>query len=246
MRHLTARELLDVWEKGLNQPLLQRALILLVAAFPEMSPDGLAELSVGARDARLLHVREQLFGSQFLNTTTCPQCLERIEWKSEISEMRIHTSTDESVPHEFTLEKDGYHLRFRMPNSKDLAEVIGSYDGDLAQRKILARCITSMEIADERCDVEHLPDHIMLMLNKRMEELDPQAAINMQVSCPACSHTWNVLFDIASFLWTEVNDWAERMLQAIHKLARGYGWTEKEVLQLSPVRRHLYVGMLGA
>ena len=35
MKHLTARELLDVWERGLNQPLLQRTLIILLAACPE-------------------------------------------------------------------------------------------------------------------------------------------------------------------------------------------------------------------
>ena len=246
MKHLTARELLDVWEQGLNQPLLQRTLILLIAAFPEMSPDGIAELSIGARDARLLYVREQLFGSQCMNTATCPRCSERIEWASQISDIRIQSLTDESFSREFKLDLEDFHLSFRMPNSKDVAAVIKENEADMAQRKLLARCITSIEIADKSCDVEHLPDHIMLALNERMEELDPQATIHMQVSCPGCAHTWNVLFDIANFLWTEVNDWAERMLQLIHRLARGYGWTEGEILNLSPVRRQLYLGMLGA
>jgi len=42
----------------------------------------------------------------------------------------------------------------------------------------------------------------------------------------------------------EVNEWAERQLQTVHKLARAYGWTEREILNLSPVRRQLYLGMI--
>ena len=246
MRHLTERELLDVWEQGLNQPLLQRALLLLVFAFPELSPDAIAELSIGARDARLLYLREHLFGSQCINTAICPRCSERIEWTSEVSDLRIQSLTNESFSREFKLNLDDIHLSFRMPNSNDVAAVINEPEADMAQRKLLARCITSIEIADESCDVGHLPDHIIVALNERMEELDPQAAIHMHVRCPGCAHTWNVLFDIANFLWVEVNDWAERMLQSIHRLARGYGWTEDEILKLSPVRRQLYLGMLGA
>jgi len=62
MRNLNAEDMLNVWEQGLNRSLLQRTLVLLVAAFPEMNPDTIAELSIGSRDAYLLLVRERLFG----------------------------------------------------------------------------------------------------------------------------------------------------------------------------------------
>ena len=101
-------------------------------------------------------------------------------------------------------------------------------------------------MAGTSCDVDDLPAHVVQALNERMEELDPHAVIHMNISCPGCEHNWDVLFDIANFLWTEVNDWAERMLQMIHRLAKGYGWSEHEILKLSPVRRQLYLGMLGA
>ena len=61
MRNLDAADMLNVWEQGLNRSMLQKALILLAAAFPEMRPDTLAELSIGSRDACLLLLRERLF-----------------------------------------------------------------------------------------------------------------------------------------------------------------------------------------
>ena len=45
MRPLNASELLTVWERGLNRTLLQRVLMLLAAACPDMDPDAIAELS---------------------------------------------------------------------------------------------------------------------------------------------------------------------------------------------------------
>ena len=102
-----------------------------------------------------------------------------------------------------------------------------------------------IEHSGSSCSVDQLPKPIIEKLNQQIEALDPQAEIRINLSCPDCSHHWDVLFDIASFLWIEINDWAERMLQTVHKLAKAYGWSEREVLNLSPVRRQLYLGMLG-
>ena len=138
-----------------------------------------------------------------------------------------------------------YHIRFRLPNSIDISVAMTLTDIDKAQDELLTHCILSVEHADQNSPVNTLPKHIIETIGTRIEVLDPQAEININLQCPECSHQWDVLFDITSFLWTELNDWAERTLQLIHKLARGYGWTEKEILNLSPIRRQLYSGMLG-
>jgi hypothetical protein len=44
-------------------------------------------------------------------------------------------------------------------------------------------------------------------------------------------------------LWQKVQLAAERLLLDIDTLARAYGWTESDVLRLSPVRRAAYVQM---
>ena len=85
---------------------------------------------------------------------------------------------------------------------------------------------------------------MLTALEYRAEELDPQAEIKMNLTCPQCSHKWDVLFDISSFLWAEINQWAEQMLRTVHKLASAYGWSESDILNLSPVRRQLYLGLV--
>ena len=245
MRNLNAVDMLNVWEQGLNRSLLQRTLVLLVAAFPEMNPDTIAELSIGSRDACLLLLRERLFGSRLVNNAVCPQCAERIEWEQEISDIVVETS-DRPTAQQFSLERDDYRLCFRLPNSIDIAEVEDSSNAGVALQQLLSRCILSAEHAGALIGIEQLPDHVIQALNQRIEELDPQAEVRINLTCPDCLHNWEVFFDIASFLWAEINEWAERMLQTVHKLARAYGWTEREILNLSPVRRQLYLGMVGS
>ena len=50
----SAAEFLSVWEHGLESRPYERALALLAAACPENSPEELASLTIGQRDALLL------------------------------------------------------------------------------------------------------------------------------------------------------------------------------------------------
>ena len=79
---------------------------------------------------------------------------------------------------------------------------------------------------------------------RKASQADPQADLQLDLSCDACGHQWQAPFDIVAFLWTELNAWAQRRLSEIHVLAKAYGWTEPEVLALSPWRRQVYLNMV--
>jgi hypothetical protein len=91
-----------------------------------------------------------------------------------------------------------------------------------------------------------LPEAVLAELTARMEALDPLADIRMDLTCPQCGHRWTAWFDIAGYLWEEIQHWAEETLATVHQLARAYGWSEGEILELSPVRRQLYLGMINS
>jgi hypothetical protein len=55
-----------------------------------------------------------------------------------------------------------------------------------------------------------------------------------------------VAFDIASYFWDEINAWANRILREVHILASRYGWSERDILALSPWRRQFYLDMVNA
>ena len=74
-----------------------------------------------------------------------------------------------------------------------------------------------------------------------MAQADPQADIQLSLVCPQCGHQWQAAFDIASFFWSEINAWANRMLREVHILASRYGWSETDILAMSPWRRQFYL-----
>ncbi len=79
-----------------------------------------------------------------------------------------------------------------------------------------------------------------------MGEADPQAVVDLAMDCPSCGQAWTLPFDICSYLWSEVEDLVQRLFREIHALALAYGWTEREILGMSPLRRRVYLDMVGA
>ena len=60
MDNLTDRDLLSFWEKGLNKPIIEKSLFLLGWAYPNYDTNEIVSFSIGDRDSRLLHIRENL------------------------------------------------------------------------------------------------------------------------------------------------------------------------------------------
>lgn len=240
MRPLTAQELLDAWERGLGEPPVQRALTLLAAACPETLPEQLARESVGRRDGRLLSLREWTFGPRLVSLAACPACGERLETAFDVADVRVSGTLAETGDgaEPLAVSVAGRDLRFRLPNSLDLAALVPGKD---ARRTLLGRCLLP---AGEKIDVEELPEAALQAVAERMAAADPQGDVQLALQCPACGHAWAAAFDIVSFLWTEVDAWARVLLHEIHTLASAYGWREAEILALTPWRRRSYLELI--
>lgn len=241
MRPLSAGQLLEAWERGLAETRWRRALPLL-AVSSETSMEGVASLSVGERDRRLLKLREWAFGSQLSSIADCASCGERLEWTIDTTSLPMQQV--EAQANEM-FERDDYSITFRLPNTLDLEAVARSTDVEAARNVLLERCVTSVSKAGEQVGPAALPEVVTEDLAKRMAEVDPQADVQMDLTCPACGHRWQALFDIESFFWAEIHVWAQRLLSDVHLLACAYGWREKDILELSPWRRQFYLGMVS-
>ena len=68
-----------------------------------------------------------------------------------------------------------------------------------------------------------------------------RADLVIDVACPECGEATRAELDIASYLWTELDAWARDVLLDVHLLATAYGWSEPEILALSPTRRRYYL-----
>jgi hypothetical protein len=255
MRALSAAELLTAWERGQGQASFQRALILLSVACPELTIDQLAQLSIGERDARLLALRELTFGSQLVSLANCSACGQQLEFSFNAGEILVTSETDQAKEIQDAFKKEAfkplsmnlneYEILFRLPNSLDLAALAGSLDGSDSQQRLFQRCVLSARLLDEEINSSQLPAEILEAISSRMDEADPQADVQLNLSCLQCGHLWQATFDIESFFWAELQVWAERLLREVHILARTYGWREVDILAMSPYRRQFYLGMVS-
>jgi|WetSurMetagenome_2_1015567.scaffolds.fasta_scaffold149055_2 hypothetical protein len=242
---LTASNLLDVWERGLTHRTTQRSIDLLCLAYPELSREQLNQLPIGDRDARLLSIREALFGPRLSCITSCPKCGEQLELTFGIAEIRV-AAPELSLTETYVLSTDGYDVQFRLPNSLDVLSILELSDVSQARRRLFERCVHGANRDGQEIAVQELSEEVANQIALCMTELDPQADIQIALNCPACSENWTSMFDISTYLWTEINAWAIRMLGEIHRLASTYGWREAEILALSPIRRQLYLELIGS
>jgi hypothetical protein len=242
MRPLLAPDLLKVWEYSQTAHPLDKALNLLCAAFPAISRENLAELSIGQRDAFLLKLRELTFGSKLDCFARCPACEEQLEFVMQTEDILRFSESDEK---ENEFEMEGVLVQYRMPNSLDLAAVGKCEDVDSACSLLAQRCIVQVTSNGDSKNMSELPAQTKMNLIEHMAKQEPQADIDLTLNCPACAHNWQTVFDIVSYFWTEINAEARRLLYDIHVLALAYGWSESDILAMSGTRRRFYLGMVA-
>lgn len=244
MRNLTETELLNLWESCVDKPLMETSLHLIATASSDPDLSGIASLSIGQRDARLLQLREWMFGTRLKNVAECPHCTEKIEWENEVKDLRLQPLLP-GIGKIFDVKIGTYNISFRLPTSHDLFH-LKQASSLKSENELLNRCITAISKENERMITSDLPVNIIEKINELMSKEDPQADIMMLVTCPSCERQWESGFDIQSYLWTEINSWAKQILREIFILAKYFGWSEREILEIGPKRRKLYLEMVRA
>lgn len=243
-RRLSGPELLEIWERGSNLPLLQKKILLANLAVEESGTKPVSELSVGEAEVSMAKLHQLLFGRQIEATASCPACGQRIELQFDLNEIALNTTREPSSP--LTRIIGSLRVDFRLPTLVDLT-LLGERE-DTATRKLflLKHCLLHTSENGEERSFEELPAAVLETIEQTMEEVDSAADIRLSLSCPACVHKWNAVFDITMFLWNKLDVWARRTLRDVHQLASAYGWGESEILSLTPSRRSYYLGLINA
>lgn len=238
---LPAAELLAAWEQGREQSKVARTLTLLSRGLPAAGAEALADLPVGDRDARLLQLRELSFGPVAECLARCPACEATVEFAMPVREIL----TERPAETEGVVEWQGIRLRVRPATSRDQLSLAGLVDPEAMVQQLLRRCAVVME-APPGVAAELVPDAAADAVAAEMARLDPGADLRFTLSCPSCNTTWTSPFDVASYVWSEVDVAARRLLGEVHALATAYGWSEAEILGLTPARRRAYLEMTGS
>lgn len=239
MRAPSAAEALSAWERGSERGQVERSLELFALARPGVPLEELADVSVGARDGALIDLREAMFGPEVTGRLTCAHCGEMQEINLDLGALRMADNENDGID----LAIDGYALRLRLLNSRDMLAAAGAEDG---RSLLIESCVVSATRDGAAAQPHTLPGSVVDGIARALAEADPQADLQLTVTCESCGHATRMAFDISSFLWEEVDAWTGRLLREIHLLASLYGWSERDILALSPARRQRYMELAGA
>lgn len=235
MRALSDCDLLALWESGRHRHPLDRALLALGAAVPDANYESLADWSLGRRNKALAELRCHCFGNRLHGWIACSECGEKLEF--EMDGRAFAGEPDADGP-------DGPIVvntqSFRLPTSRDLAAAANESSPLRAAIRLVENCRLSGD------DLAHWSSDHLEEIGHRMAEADPLAETRLTLRCPSCGQAREEIFDIASFLWEEIDARARRILLEVHALASAYGWGEAEILSLSESRRAIYLAMVQA
>lgn len=241
MHALSASEMVRAWELGRRKHPVDLALLLLALASPEQPPAELGGLTVGQRNTRLLTLRQMTLGGRAECLMHCPLCHQLLEFALDIETLLM----PEPVEFIVTQTVEAFTIHFRLPTSLDLAALVECVDVQTGRQLLLERCVLQAEHDGLAVAPANLPERVIQAVSEAMVEKDPQAEMQLILNCFACQHTWTAIFDIVSFLWTEIEAQAKQLLREVHVLARAYGWRESDILALSAPRRQLYLELIG-
>jgi len=251
MRALSASDLLNIWERGASRAPVEQALAILSSAFPQAPEDALALLDFVRRDLCLLRLRGLTFGSQIKGVADCPACGNRLELDFDTRDLPAWTSPlpdidlEQTLNSETSLLVDDYEVTYRLPNSIDLSVLNQAQDAGSRRHQLIEACIVSAQRDGKTLSATEVPSETLDVVVERISQDHPLADLTLSVTCPTCSHTWEILFDIVSYFWSEIHAWSMRLMREIHTLAVAYGWRESDILELSAWRRQRYLEMIG-
>jgi hypothetical protein len=238
MKALTDSGLLDLWESGVRRHPLDRAVLILGAAHPDAGYDTLADWPLGRRNRSIAQLRRACFGGGIHGWMACPRCGDKLEFELDARALAADDAGDRDRADAGPIVVG--ERAFRLPTSRDLASIATEADPHRASIRLVENCLIEPDARAAWSDDE------LEEIGDRMAQADPLAETRLALECPSCAHAWEESFDIASFLWEEIEARARRIVFDVHALASAYGWTEAQILALSASRRALYLEMARA
>jgi hypothetical protein len=220
--------------------LLDRVATLEPSSRSTTNRDLVRQLTAGDRVALLLQLRRLTFGDKMGCVVTCPYCAE--EMSVELSARKLlqpqthhHPSPGDAV------NVEGHAFRVRPVTGADLEALSPSGDQSRLAEELVRSCILSSEPPPP----PRLSEGMMAALSAKLEELDPQADIVLDLSCPACRQPFKTPFLIEDFILRELRSRMSQLENEVHWIAFNYHWNEDEILSLPMRRRKRYVDLIN-
>jgi hypothetical protein len=215
--------LLDAWEAGSGWPEVARGAVVLDVARACGAGSAL-DLPLGdlARLAARCHA--DAFGAILTGVLDCAGCGAVLDVTVDLAAL------PDALPGALPGGAGGGTPAVRAPTARDLLAAAGRPD---ARDVLVSRCVAAGTGA--------LDDAALAAAEARLEALAGPALTTLRATCPACGAAVAGDLDPPWLLWTRVAAAGPELLRDVAALAAAYGWSEPQVLALSPRRRAAYL-----
>jgi hypothetical protein len=212
------------------------------------------ELSMGDRELLLLLVRRRLFGNIMQCVLKCPSCEEKLDVELRVDDLIVESHAPQQIRYEELIEaEDGqFRVIFHLPTGGEVEKVLHQAPADVegAEKALAGGCIDSMSRVTDAPESpggrnEECPDSVLRKIAARIEQLDPQAEIQLQSECPECGCEFKQSVDPGGYLVHELAARQRLKYQEVHQLARAYHWSESEILRMGSRKRQIYLDLLA-
>lgn len=240
MQALSQSDMLSLWDRAQRLHPIDWGLLAIHTACPEVRDERIEDWPIGRRNRALLELRRATFGTGLKGWTACQRCTDKLEFELDASALADTPAADSDT----TIAALGH--QFRLPSSRDLAELADEGDAHRAAARLIERCRLRQKALPDGALVEATAwsDEDIEVIGGEMSRADPLAEIVLHFDCPACGESFEDNLDLSAFLWTEIEARAKRLLLDVHTLALAYGWSEDTILGLPPARRAFYLEMV--
>ncbi len=222
MPEINEANALTLWENGEGLSVLDRA-VRMAAMAGGITTNSAADLTISDRDRLLLAALHRASSGAVPVIAPCPTC-NMVNEADVVLAAMLRAQDQPSAIARIGRRR----AAVRPPSSRELAAAIAS--GDLAS--LTARYC---EPGDKS-----LPPEAAQAVEAALERAFPLLNIMISMQCGGCGENFAQRFDPVPLLWAQVVTLAKRAIADVDLLARTYGWSETEVLALSPARRRLY------
>ncbi|MEM6464890.1 MAG: hypothetical protein AAF679_00085 [Pseudomonadota bacterium] len=228
MSGFSGDQLLSLYANGKETDARTRRALLTQSSLQHVSAEDRKAQTLGDVDRALCQQLEQLTESaESLDLMcTCPSCGETLEFQlpqQALQTMAKPPAHRQSVSVVF--EEASYEMR--LPCLGDITS--GGLD-------LISLCPDApWDSAAFRSAAE-----------AALAEADPMLHPTLALTCVLCDAQISTNLDMAALLWQQVENVARPLVQDVIALSQGLGWTEQEIVAMSPARRRLYLAELGA
>jgi hypothetical protein len=202
--------------------------------------DLVRQLLVGDRDYLILQLRRLTLGDEFQAVLLCPACNAKMDVTVQAGDISVERRPQTAASYTVELPakgSSGRTVRFRLPTGADQEAVLGM-DHEAAVDALLNSCLLDdggIPLSPEECKA----------VIDAMDQLAPQLEVELDLTCPECSHVFLAPFDTTTFFLHEMRIHSDQLLREVHLLAFYYHWSEADILSLRRDRRRAYLGLLS-